>query len=199
MKVQLLAGALSALVIATGAAADTIATFSDPAPTGVTPVFMLSGSTFSGGWSGTGLTLRTPGLLDVGDFDDATFTMTPLTVSVAASPLYLLSGGTIEFFDSGGNAIFQIDFTAAVVTAPLSFGSSDAFVGQNVTFSGAILGGQTVTNESFAFSFANPAMGQDGFSVTSAFTSSADIPAPATLAGAGVALLLSSRRRRRTA
>ncbi|MFN7019912.1 MAG: hypothetical protein ACK4WH_01120 [Phycisphaerales bacterium] len=191
-------GAVAALAASPAAIADTVATFADPSPGGFAPLFSLTGNTLSGGWSGTGLTLETPGLPSVGDFADATFQMTPLTVSQILGVFYVTSPGTIRFFDSSASLLLQIDFTQGVLSLPLSFGGSDMFIGQDVVFSGPILDGYEVTLEQFSFSFANPVNTQQGFTATSSFTSSAElrIPGPATLAALGMGLLVTGRRRR---
>ena len=170
--------------------ASTIATFSDPAPNGDTPLFELYNTTFSGHWLGTGLNLQVPvtGLT----WSDARFTMNDLTVGAAGS----LSTGTIEFYKSaalGGGEILRIDFSAASL-APFGFGASSTFVGQDVHFSGpGIPGG--LTHEFFAFSFANPDPTEHGFTYTAAFTSSATIPEPSALAMLGLGLCGLIRRR----
>lgn len=191
----LCAGALVALGAAGVSHAATIATFADPSPSGAQPLFTLTGNTLTGGWGALGLTLETPGL-PAPNYSNATFTMTPLTVVSSFSVVSIMSGGTIQFFDSSAALLMQIDFTSAILTMPLSLGSSDTLTATDVTFSGPIIPGD-LTLESFAFSFANPTMSQGSVSVTSAFTSSAErIPGPATLAGLGMGLLLMGRRRR---
>ncbi len=167
---------------------DTIATFADPASDGSTPLFTLSGSTLSGGWSDTGLDLVTP--ISGDEFPDATFTMTDLTVLDTEGTL---SGGTIEFFDNVGGLILQIGFDSGQLFAPFGFGAS-TLVGHNVSFSGPIIT-FPLEEELFSFSFANQITTPDGFTWTAAFTSSA-IPEPATLTLLVVgALTLGSRRR----
>lgn len=188
--------ALGVLALAGAAQADTVATFADPAASPATPLFTLTGNVLSGGWAGTGLNLLTPGTA-APDFSNVTFTMTPLVVTPVLPGFATTNAGRVDFFD-GVNPIFTIEFDSGFLTSPSSFGGSD-FVGQNVRFSGVVLGGSAATNEAFAFSFANPISNQFGYTVTSAFTSSAElrIPGPATLAGAGFGLLLAGRRRRR--
>lgn len=188
--------ATAALGIAGAASADTICTFADPATTGATPVFSLTGNVLSGGWAGSGLNLLTPGL-GVGDYPNATFQMTPLTVNLLFPGLYSTTGGTVTFLDQNSVLLFQITFLGGLLNSPLSFGASD-FVGQGVTFSGPIIP-NGLYDESFSFSFANFTPTQAGFNVTSAFTSSAnvEIPGPATLAGLAVGGLVAGRRRRR--
>lgn len=187
--------ALGALAVVGAAQADTVATFADPAASPATPLFALTGNVLSGGWSGLGLNLLTPGTA-APDYSNVTFSMTPLVVTPIAPGFATTNAGQIDFFD-GANLIFTIEFDSGFLTSPVSFGGSD-FVGQNVRFSGPVLGGSAATSEAFAFSFANPVSNQQGYTVTSAFTSSAElrIPGPATLAGVGLGLLVASRRRR---
>jgi len=188
--------------LAASASAQTVATFADPAAGPATPLFALNAATgvFSGGWNGTGLTLLTPAL-PVTSYSNVTFALTPLNTTFMIGGFRMLSGGDVRFFDSALAEIFRISFTDATLTSSLSFGSSD-FVGSNVAFSGSIFPlGYTLSNESFAFSFANPASAAPtgSFTVTSSFTSSADIliPAPGAgiLAGLGGVMLLGRRRR----
>lgn len=195
--VSITAGSL--LAFAAMAQADTVATFADPSPTGTTPVFAFDGAFFSGGWSGTGLTLETPGLLAIPDFADARFSMTPLSATNIVGNFWSLSGGSINFVDSANVPLLTISFSAATLNIPAGAGASD-FVGQNVTFSGPILGGfASVTNEAFAFSFANPVGSPTNLTVTSAFTSSADliVPAPASAGLLAIGGLAALRRRRK--
>ncbi len=177
------------LMASASATAGTIATFADPAPDGSTPLFELAGTAFTGGWSDANLDLQMPVTGNI--WQDATFTMTPLTVVGAGQ----LSSGTIEFHKSvadGGGLALQIDFSAAFL-APFGFGASDIFVGQTVTFSGpGIPSG--LTEETFAFSFANPVYTGDGYTYTASFTSSA-VPEPSSLLLLALGLVRVFRRR----
>lgn len=192
-------GGIAALAM--GVQAQTVATFADPSPNAAQPVFSYDAATgvFSGGWSGLGLNLLTPGV-PAGDFSDATFQLSPLTTIANLGPASLMSGGNIRFFDALANEIFRIDFTSATLTQGLGLGSSD-FVGSNVVFSGAIIpSGFIVSDEAFAFSFANPAAAAPAgsYTVTSSFTSSAtlQIPTPGSLALLGLGGMVAFRRRR---
>lgn len=182
---------LAAGTMAGAASAATYATFADPSVSSGTPLFVLAGNTLSGGWAGTGLKLETPGSASP-DYTDVTFVMSPLT-RMGPAPFSLFSGGNIEFFDNTNAMIFRIDFAASYLAEPISFGATD-FIGQNVVFSGPIVDSPTAA-ESFAFSFANQVLTQDGFTTTAAFTSSAT-PTPGAMALLGIAGLVGGRRRR---
>lgn len=194
---HVLLSAIGALALGAAAHADTVATFADPASGPSTPLFTLTGNTLTGGWSGLGLTLQTPGT-PAPDYTNVTFTMTPLMVIPLFNGFAATTGGAINFFD-GMNPILQITFAGGFLTSPTGLGATD-FNSQMVAFSGPALGGLIPSNESFAFSFANPvALPQGGgYTATSAFTSSADldVPGPASLAGLGMGMIFAARRRR---
>lgn len=197
-----------AAAVASSAHAGTIATFADPAAGPSTSLFQWDANAgiLTGGWTGAGLNLLTPDVPAI-DYADATFQMTPLSAALAVSGVVFLSGGNIRFFDSSSVEIFRIDFSSAVLTASLSLGASD-FTANNAVFSGSIIPlGYIPSNEAFAFSFANPVQtgpspmpGQvpPSYTVTSAFTSSADlqIPAPGAAALLGLGGLIAARRKR---
>ena len=192
-------GAVSSLATLcglTGARAETVITFADPSSGPATPLFSYSGNTLTGGWAGPGLTLQTPGLTNT-DYSNATFTMTALSRTSDSGSVHFLSGGELNFFDSGDNLLLTIEFASAELSGPLGLGASD-FIGDNVTFSGPVLGGESFTNEAFAFAFANPIGTLSDFTVTASFTSSGDpmIPGPgsAALLGSGVMGLWRRRR-----
>jgi len=147
----------------------------------------------TGGWSGTGLLLETPGL-SVGNYMDARFTFTPTTAS-GMQPFLTLGPGQIDFFDSMNNPLVTITFTGGILTDALGFGSSQ-FAGFDVQFSGPIMEG-TPSEEAFSFSFANQVGAPDNYTATASFTSSANnVPAPASVALLGLGMLLAARRRR---
>lgn len=177
------------------AAGDTIATFADPAANGSTPLFAFvsgppgSGS-LSGGWTGVGLNLLTPGLA-APDFANARFLMNPVSASGSGNN-WALGAGSINFSDSGGNALFSIQFNSGQLTTPNGFGASD-FIGQGVTFSGPIIPGG-LTDETFAFSFANQVGTPENYTATAAFTSSA-VPEPVSMILLAVGGMLALRRR----
>jgi hypothetical protein len=115
-------------------------------------------------------------------------------------------GGIIKFFNPGDNPatddpLIQIDFDSANLS-PTGFGGLELFALNDVTISGSVLGGATLTDEAFAFSFANQVLLNNdwgnGFEATAAFTSSA-VPEPATLALLGIGALITLTRRRRPA
>lgn len=186
-----IATVVAVILLAPLAGADTIATFADPAPNGNNGqhLFELTDSTLRAGWQSSGLDLITP--ITGGLYQDATFTMTDLTVDEFGAT----SGGTIQFHESGGALILQIDFDAGQLYAPFGFGATSLIEGQNVSFSGPIVT-IPLELESFAFSFANQVTTPTGFTWTAAFTSSA-IPEPATamLLVLGSAALAFTRRR----
>jgi hypothetical protein len=185
-------------VSAARATSVTIATFDDPSLNANSPLFTRNGSIFSGGWGGTGLLLRTPGT-PAPDYSDATFALSPLTVTTDFGPFAYLSGGFVQFYDSSSNPVLRVDFSSASLSNVFSLGASD-FLANNVTFSGAAVAGLTLSAEQFSFSFANAAITDPThYTVTSAYTSSAEavVPAPATGLIAGVLGLGVARRRRR--
>lgn len=179
--------ALAGLAAPTLAA--TVATFADPAADGSTPLFTASGSSLNGGWMGTGLTLDVP--IAGMSFADATFVMDPVVVNSDDT----VGAGNIRFYEDAGmmNLILQIDFDSAQLIKPTQFGAS--FVSANdVTFSGPVIT-TTLADEQFAFSFANPVVGQTSTTYTASFTASA-VPEPGTLALLGAAAMCFVRRRR---
>lgn len=192
MKNRILASMIAACGLAAGAAqASTFATFADPTSGPVPAMFTLTGNVLNAGWSGTGLTLLTPGSA-APDYADVTWVMTPLN-RITPGPFSQFSGGNIQFFDNTATMIFRIDFASSFLAEPISFGATD-LIGQNVVFSGPIVAGP-LAQESFAFSFANQVITQDGMTATAAFTSSA-VPTPGALALVGASGLIAARRRR---
>jgi MYXO-CTERM domain-containing protein len=197
MKTAVAMLALAAAGLTASAAnADTIATFADPSPSGATPMFAFNGSALTGSWMAMpNLNLLTP-VLPTPDYMNAQFSMAPVPVLSPAGPTSFNMGpGSINFFDSFNVPILTIAFSGGLLNSAATFGSSD-FIGQNVTFSGSLLGGNTVSNEAFAFSFANPVGTLSNYTVTSSFTSSATIPTPGAAALLGLGGLALGRRRR---
>ena len=176
----------------------TIATFDDPAVDSTTPLFTVEFyNRITGGWpdSKTGLDLDV--IYTGNTYYDAFFTMTPVSYTgglMGGST----GGGTVKFFadNTSTTPLIQIDFNSATLS-PTSFGGVELF-GNDVTISGSEIGGATLTNEAFSFSFANQILLPDevGFTATSAFTSSA-VPEPATLTLLGFGSLSLILRRRR--
>jgi MYXO-CTERM domain-containing protein len=193
VALMLAAGATSAQAVSV-----TIATFQDPAPNAGTPLFERNGAIFTGSWNGPGLLLATPGSPSP-DFANATFQMSPLTVVNDFGSFQQMSGGSIQFFDQTNAPILTMSFTGASLSNILGLGASD-FLAQNVTFSGPIVAGfASITSEQFSFSFANPVItDQQHYTVTSSFTSSADVvvPGPGAAALLGLGGLMAARRRR---
>ena len=179
----------------------TIATFDDPAVDSTTPLFMvdLHKDLITGGWldSQTNLTLEV--VYSGNTFVDAFFEMTALSY-IGGLMGGITGGGTVKFFaDNQSTAttpLIQIDFDSAFLS-PASLGAVELF-GNDVTISGSEIGGATLTDEAFSFSFANQVLLPDegGYTATSAFTSSA-VPEPATvtLLGLGALSLLHRRKK----
>lgn len=200
----ILAACVGTLAVASAASADTVATFADPSA-GSPPLFQFTqtspgAGTLTGGYSGPSLVLQTPGLPLIPNYPGATFTMSPLASTSSFGPFYFMGAGSINFFDALTNPLLTISFNSAILTNSVGLGASD-FAGYGVTFSGPILNGfAIVANEAFSFSFANRAAtdAQGSYSVTSSFTSSADlvIPAPGTAALLGIGGLVLARRKR---
>lgn len=170
----------------------TMATFADPALDGSTPLFTITNTDISGGWSGTGLLLQTPGWA-APDYADAKFSMASVPITPIVAGFWSTGAGQIDFTDSMNNVVFTITFQSGFLSLN-GVGGSDLF-GNNVTFSGP---GVPVglTEETFNFSFANFRPTADGATVTASFTSSA-VPEPATLGALGIGLAALLRRRRR--
>ena len=189
--------ALAAAGFAACSQAATIVTFADPAMGPSTPLFEVNSNTgiLTGSWTASGLTLQTPGLA-AADLVDARFVMSAVAL-LSPLPFATLGPGQIDFWDSANALQMTITFSGGLLSSSFGFGSSE-FQGNNVTFSGPILGGTVLNQEAFAFSFANPSATQFGYQATASFTSSATIvPAPAGLAALGMGCMGIARRRRR--
>ena len=183
----------------------TIATFDDPAVDSSTPLFQinLTSSTVTGGWddSQTGLDLDVVCSSHI--FNDAFFTMTPLSYTGDISG-GVTGSGIIQFRSDGESSgtapidpLIQIEFNSANVSLN-GFGAVELFEAGNVTITGREITG-LLTNESFSFSFANHTLlpVDDGYTATAAFTSSA-VPEPATMVlfGMGGLIMAFTRQRR---
>jgi hypothetical protein len=181
------------LMFVGNAYSDTIATFSDPALNASTPLFKVDNvaKTIKGGWTDaqTGLNLQV--VINGNTFNNTFFTMTDLTYTGSLS--YAVTGaGTIKFFANNSDTaiatpLLQIDFASSSITFG-GIGGDNIFSGNNVVFGGSELAGKIVSDEVFAFSFANlkavdPTSPKNGYSATASFTSSATVvPEPATIA-----------------
>ena len=199
MSRSLCALAVAAVATTVGSAhAATIITFADPALGPDTPLFELSGNQLTGGWTGLGLTLETPGLA-APNYSNVQFTFQTVTVTpTGVPPFFQLGAGRIDFYEPGDlmNPLVTITFAGGLLTDALGFGAS-TFAGFNVEFTGSIIPPGTPSNEAFSFSFANQVGSPDAYTATASFTSSADnIPAPATIGLLGAGLLVAGRRRR---
>jgi len=189
--------ALAAAGLAASTHAATIVTFADPAMGPSEPLFEVNTSTniLTGSWTASGLTLQTPGLA-AADLVDAQFVMSAVAI-LSPLPSATLGPGQIDFWDSSSVLQMTITFSGGLLSSSFGFGSSE-FQGNNVTFSGPLLGGTILTQEAFGFSFANPSSTPSGYRASASFTSSATVvPAPAGLAALGMACMGIARRRRR--
>ncbi len=201
IALQSLALVAGAALAATAAQAVTIATFADPTTGSGAPMFSFNSATnvLTGQWLGQpNLLLETPGVAAFPDYSNAQFQMTPLAAVGSLGPILVMGAGSVSFYDSTNAPLMTISFSGGYLNPATNFGSSD-FTGFNVTFTGPILAGLVLTNESFAFSFANPvsATPAGSYTVSSSFSSSADIiPAPASVALLGLGGLVAVRRRR---
>jgi len=201
--------AMLMLMLLSSAQAVTVATFADPTANSSTSsntmfTIDLVSHTINAGWPDLLPNLN----LEIGDttYYDAYFTMT--TVSYAGN-IYggTTGGGTIKFFKNNQNSIstplIQISFQSASIS-PYSLGAANQFFapGSNVVITGSEVTGSLTNDACFSFSFANqmPKNGDwnNGYTVTAAFTSSAEVPEPASLGLFGVSWLMVLIRKRQT-
>lgn len=178
----------------------TLATFGDPSNGGNNPLFDWDtvNNTLSGSWTASGLLLQTPGFNGGGSVADAHFVMNAVTLTpVINGVLYTMGPGTIDFYTNNiNNPFFTIGFNGGSFLNPLN-ASASAQSGNTVNFTGPNVPGN-LTNQSFAFSLANPTQVGSHWTYTSSFTSSADVvPEPATMLilGSGLAAFAARRRK----
>ena len=176
------------------AASVTIATFADPSKGTGKHLFTVAGGKhfIVGGWADTetGLSLEIP--YSGHTYPDAFFTMTVVSWAGDISG-GSTSEGTIKFFednqDISTTPLIQIHFESGHIT-PFGFGAMDMLYLDGVTITGSEIVG-SLTDESFAFSFGNQAPldgdWNNGYTATASFTSSAEVPEPATLLLLGTA------------
>jgi hypothetical protein len=176
----------------------TIATFDDLSTGSSEPLFKVdfTQTKLTGGWAdtNTGLTLQIP--YSGNTFTNAWFKMTVVEINAFGDT----RGGEINFYKDGDSTspLLAIKFESGFVSR-YGFGADEIFVADNVTITGSEITG-TLSEEQFAFSFANLAKlpghssWDDGFTATAAFTSSAvvvspEIPEPATIGLLGLGTL----------
>jgi hypothetical protein len=182
-----------AVLCAAPAGAFGMATFADPTvgQTSVTPMFVASSGTITGGYTGTNLNLELDEYAGAhaGSYSNVIFEFDPLTYTGT----YLngsVNGGEFRFYlrdtskaDQKGDEIFSISFDSAYLSRS-SLGADNIFSDTGVTF--AVYGQPLdLDEESFSFSFANQTLvpnktNPTGFSATAAMAASAT-PEPATL------------------
>jgi len=173
----------------------TVATFADPSNSNSNPLFNVNFTTQSltGGWddSKTGLTLQVPSSGHT--FANAWFRLVSPTgaPTVNITNVYTMpwgkvgqtGAGRVEFYANGTttNPLIVVGFDGGVVSMS-NFGASE-LTANTVTITGSEIS-QILTQEEFSFSFANTMSplpnGDDGFTSTASFTSSA-VPEPATV------------------
>ena len=193
----------------------TIATFADPSQISSMPLFTVDPSTpdprIQGGWEDglTGLNLQVvvaPG----GSYADAFFTLEdqyggPGLEFYPSSPgafSGMTGPGTVRLYEAGDvperdEPLIRIDFVSAELVVGGMAGYS-LWAPDNVDITGAAVP-EGLTQEAFAFAFANQQLDDDGcLTATASFTSSAVIPEPSMVALFGFALMTVVGRRRRT-
>ncbi|MFA5251267.1 MAG: PEP-CTERM sorting domain-containing protein [Phycisphaerae bacterium] len=193
----------------------TVATFADPSKNSSNPLFTVDFTSMklTGGWSDnkTGLILEIPysgyTIEDSTAFQDAWFEMSIVDITSVYGTFGQTSDGEINFYENGNttNPLVTINFESGFVSR-YGLGADEIFLADNVTITGSKITG-TLSEEQFAFSFANlaklPGNGSwnNGFTTTAAFTSSALVepavgtPEPATLCLLGLGSLILLRRK----
>ncbi len=177
----------------------TVATFADPSLSSNAPMFTWDSgaSTLQGSWKQPGLTLITPGLIGGGSYSNVTMQTNLIALTpIIPNTYYSMGRGVIDFFDSSGGALFNIQFSSGSFLNPFNAGASDVNL-DNVIFGGPKVA--NLTNEHFSFSFANPVTAGTQHTFTASFTSSADVvPEPATIGVLGLGILALKKRRARS-
>ncbi len=189
---KLFALSAAALFVTPAFAVVTIATHQDPSGNGANPVFSVTGSAITGGWTQPGLTLQIPA-------NSLTFNNVNMVANIARTGANSLGAGTVTYYTSDiNNPIFKITLASGYIAEPFGLGGS-YLVASGVVFSGSGLAGLTpITSTQFSFSFANPVIGANGNTYTASMTSSGDVvpePATMTLLGLGVAAIAARKRK----
>jgi hypothetical protein len=200
--------ALGGVTLIAQASALTIATFDDPAIDSTHPTFRFTstGPGFTGFLRGTNIgpnlpTLLMPGFVGGGSQPLCRWKMSDLNVDANGVATAAAGGrGFVDFTDvTQTHPVFHIDFDSALFSN-FGLGASTQF-GNNVTFGGDRLP-NPLTNERFAFSFANGLFNAltGNLEYTAAFTSSAVIPVPepASILAVSLGVFGFARRRGRT-
>ena len=190
----------------------TIATFDDPSAGSSDPLFTVDFTLMklTGGWADAkpGVTLVTP----YGTYEDVWFEMGDVTITGTATvpgvgKFGYVGSGTINFYANNTlvSPLVTIGFENSLVSRYGFDGSDETpdgdIVSTNVTITGSVIP-YALSNEQFSFSFANltklpdHTSFNDGFTATAAFTSSAEIPEPATLCLLGLGALNLIRRKK---
>jgi PEP-CTERM motif len=192
-------------------ASSTIVTFDDPSTGSGSSLFTVdfTQEKFTGGWAAPGLTLVTPtGTYANAWFEMSNVTITSTTTITGVGKFGQVGPGEINFYANPTSItpLVTIDFESGLVSRYGFDGSDETpdgeIIAANVTIKGSAIPYTTLSDEQFSFSFANVAKLpghtslNDGFTATAAFTSSAEIPEPATLCllGLGALNLLRSKR-----
>ncbi len=184
---------LAVLAFCQLATATTIATFEDPTVGVATSDYMFDAvdgaggtGTISGSWTGAGLDLAIPGVLGAAGYQDVIFEFAATPYTGTCRYGADVGQGWFRFVDSSNNQeILRVDFNSAFFTrwglAADNFDDPD-----NVKFT--VFGTQkNLEDEAFSFGFANvnflpSRTSPTELTSTAAFSSSAEMPEPASLA-----------------
>ena len=173
------------------------------ATSSTTSTYKSSGSGYTQGTGGTGITAPAPVDLLL---TNLSFSLTPTLVGSGGSGLdiqefNLTNGGTVTVSDVTLGKLFDVSFDFAELDAS-GFGASDAN-GDNVVYKNvnAILLPyikNTATGDAFGFSFANATVTGNTITYsTQAQFSSTPVPEPTTMAALGLGAVAMLRRRRK--